>query len=342
MMKRILSVIALLLAFAVLAGTALADYGYTSVDRIPMAKPFSVRVAFDENGLPQVITDYPFEETGADEMNLVYKKGEDEVFTLNYRRSTGKTRIGTWDSSVFAREPGEEAYRMIRNGEVTLDDEITINTAGFGHGTDWFLVYSSGQGNYVQYSEASNAQTFNAMGEGGVRKTLLFFDGELDGSWVQKRGRDADLVIEYDTYGELEYASIQQYGNGDFAWYDYDPSTGLFGGHPITELGFEESDLAIEALAARGTRTETLIRDYETQIVTDAKDMAKSTIRVSGGLVTGIIMGIVLYYMIRRGRQNAKEKAALKKEAEDKAAEKPEEAPENIEPPQVMYHSQGR
>ena len=100
--------------------------------------------------------------------------------------------------------------------------------------------------------------------------------------------------------------------------------------------------LVPEALAARGTRTDTLIRDYETQIDTDAKDMAKSTVRLSGGLVTGIIMGIVLYYMIRRGRQNAKEKAALKKEAEDKAAEKPEEAPENIEPPQVMYHSQGR
>ena len=79
MLKRILSVIALVLVFAVLSGTALADYGYTSVDSIPMARPFTVKVAFDENGLPQVITDYPFEETGADEMNLVYSDGSNEV-----------------------------------------------------------------------------------------------------------------------------------------------------------------------------------------------------------------------------------------------------------------------
>ncbi len=339
MLKRFLSVIALVIALAVLSGTALADYGYTSVDRIPMARPFTAKVAFDENGLPQVITDYPFKETGADEMNLVYNDGSNEVFTLNYRFSTGKTTIGSWDSDVFAREPGEEAYRMIRNGEVTLNDEITINSARFNQGKDWFLVYSSSQGNYVRYSEATNAQTFNGTGEGGVRKSLMFYDGELDSSWMVKPGRDADLMVEYNVYGEIEYASIQRYENGETVWYDYDPYTGLFGGHPITELGFEESDLAIEALAARSTRTETAVREYETQIVTDAKDMAKTTVRLSGGLVTGIIMGIVLYYMIRRGRQSAKEKAALKKEDAEKAAEKTEEAPEFIEPPQVMSSS---
>ena len=70
--------------------------------------------------------------------------------------------------------------------------------------------------------------------------------------------------------------------------------------------------------------------------------MAKSTIRVSGGLVTGVIMGILLYYMIRRRMQNAKEKAATEKENAGKAAEKAEEAAETVEPPQVTYHSQGR
>ena len=32
-----------------------------------MAVNFNVRVELDENGLPQIITDYPFEETGATE-----------------------------------------------------------------------------------------------------------------------------------------------------------------------------------------------------------------------------------------------------------------------------------
>ena len=339
MLKRILSVIALVLVFAVLSGTALADYGYTSVDSIPMARPFTVRVAFDENGLPQVITDYPFEQAGADEMNLVYSDGSNEVFSLNYRFSTGKTTVGSWDSDVFAREPGEEAYRMIRNGEVTLNDEITINSAHFNQAKDWFLVYSASQENYIQYSEATNAQSFNGTGEGGVRKSLTYYDGELESAWMVKRGRDADLMIEYNAYGEIEYAVIQQYKGGETLIYDYDPYTRLFSGHPITDLGFEESDLAIEALAARNTRTETVVRDYETQIVADAKDMAKTTIRMSGGLVSGIIMGIVLYYMIRRGRQNAKEKAARKKENAEKPAEKADEAPEFIEPPQMMSSS---
>ncbi|MER1993638.1 MAG: hypothetical protein ABS897_06380, partial [Eubacteriales bacterium] len=156
---------------------------------------------------------------------------------------------------------------------------------------------------------------------------------------MMKRGRDADLMVEYNVYGEIEYAVIQQYKGGETLIYDYDPYTRLFSGHPITDLGVEESDLAIKALAARNTQTGTVVRDYETQIVTDAKNMAKLTIRLSGGLVSGIIMGIVLYYMIRRGRQSAKEKAALKKENAGKPAEKADEAPEFIEPPQTMSSS---
>ena len=341
MLKRILSVIALMLIFAAFSGTASADYGYTSVSQIPMAQPFTVKVAFDEDGLPHVITNYPYEAAGADEMNLVYSKGNNEVFNLNYRFSTGKTTIGSWDRNEFAGEPEEEAYRMIRSGEVTLNDEITINTAHFNQGTDWFLVYSSAQENYVEYSEANHAQAFNAMGEGGVRKTVVFYDGEMDSSWMVKRGRDADLMIKYNIYGEMEFAGIQQQRSGGSVNYEYDQYTGLFSGHPITEFGFEESDLAIEALAARNTRTETAVRDYETQIVSDAKNMAKDTIRLSGGLVTGLIMGIVLYYMFRRGRQNAKEKAEMKKENAEKTAEKAEEAPETVAPPQMMSSSNG-
>ena len=219
MMKRILSVIALLLAFAVLAGTALADYGYTSVDQIPMAYPFTVKVAFDGEGLPHVMTDYPFKDAGADEMNLAYlDRSGKQVCTLNYKYSTNETTIGT--QTIDGSK--EELYRMIRTGEVTLDDEITINTAHFSRETDWFLIYSAFQEKYVQYSEATQAQSFNGLGEGGVRKSIIFYDGEIDTSWMVKRGENADLMVEYNQYGEIEYASIQRYGQGAPVWYDYD------------------------------------------------------------------------------------------------------------------------
>ena len=228
MLKRVISAIVLILMCAVLIGTALADYGYTSTDRIPMAYPFTVKVAFDGDGLPHIATNYPFEKAGADEMNLAYvDETGNQVFTMNYNRHTGKTSVGSYDGNLFDDVPGQEAFRMIREGKYTLDDEITINTAHFNTTTDWILVYSNREGNYVSYSEADHAQTFNGMGAGGTNRSIYYENGVMYGGRTLRRNEDADLIVEYNAYGEIQYASVIQYGD-EFVYYDYDPDTGLF------------------------------------------------------------------------------------------------------------------
>ena len=160
---------ALALLCIILAGTASADYGYTSVSDIPMAVDFTFSVDFDEEGRPHIVTDYPFEATGATEMNLIYGNEENpEVLTLNYRHSTGITEIGSRDESLSGADAAEKAYRMIRSGELSRDGHIYINTSNNGLETDWVLVYSSSENNYSEYKEKTYAQSFNAMGNGGV------------------------------------------------------------------------------------------------------------------------------------------------------------------------------
>ena len=124
MKKMYLPVSVLILICIVLPGLASADYGYTSVSDIPGASHFSFRVDFDDNGLPHVVTDYPFRETGASELNIPYNRGSEyEVLTLNYRPSTGVTRITSFNGDIFKSNPAAEgAYEMIRNGELTPDD----------------------------------------------------------------------------------------------------------------------------------------------------------------------------------------------------------------------------
>ena len=81
MKKKLLTIAALLLVCVLSAGMASAEHGYTRVSDIPMAVDFTYSVEFAEDGTPYVQTDYPFEETGAMQMILIYCK-EDRPTTL--------------------------------------------------------------------------------------------------------------------------------------------------------------------------------------------------------------------------------------------------------------------
>ncbi len=339
MRKSVLFILTAILLCAVFCGTAFADYGYTSVSGIPMAVEFHFSVEFDDRGLAHVVTDYPFDSTGATEMNLVYGNEENpEALTLNYNHSTGVTRIGSMSGS-FSGYAAEELYQMIRNGELTLENSVYLNTSHFNRETDWILVYSARGQNYTEYTERTYAQAFNAMASGGVEKSVYYQAGEIVSARTVKRISDADLVIEYNSYGEMTYASITRYG-AETITYDYDSSTGLFGGLPITELGYEESDLAIEALASLGTKTEAVVA-VDPAIVADRPGTGSAVV-FSGSLLTGIIIGFVLIRKLRN-RISEKKKASSsgsgsmsgREETGESTAES-SAADENI---QVKYHS---
>ena len=342
MLKRILPVFAVLLICLATAGTAFADYGYTSVSEIPMAADFSVRVDFDGDGQPHVVTDYPFESAGATEMNLVYATKENpEVFTLKYTPATGATAVGSWNSDVFGdARPAEEAYRMIRNGEVSTDGCVYISTSNYGLETDWVLVYSVPEKNYTEYKERTYAQAFNAMGNGGTEKAIYYRNGKMESARLLKRTLDADLVVEYDAYGKITYASVTRYGT-ETRTYDYDPSTGLFSGHSLNELGFDEADLTAEPLAAKGLRTETAAA----RPVVAARSERDSSIVFAGSMLVGILIGLALFRRFQRRRNERKEQAAREaaesaSPAPEKAAAAPTPAPEEY--PEVKTMSSSR
>ena len=224
-----------------LISTAAADQGYTTVSQIPMAVDFQFSVEWDEAGEPHIVTDYPFEEMGADEMDLEYRSGDEFVCGMNYNDSTGKTSIRYTYGSVTP----QEAARMIQEGEVELSDNVYINTAKNSEETDWVLTYSRSEGAYIAYQEKTHSQGYNAMGDGAVSQTVSYSEGRMTGVSVILRHSDCDLHIERNKYGALQYASV--YAHGEL--YEYDPSTGLFGGHTLTELGYEEDDLFLAPLA---------------------------------------------------------------------------------------------
>ena len=311
MRKGILLLLTIVLAGVLLVGTALADYGYTSVSQIPMAVDFTFSVEFDDEGLPHVVTDYPFDKTGAAEMNLTYNMGESrEAVTLNYRYPAGTTRIGCFDGSIYdSHGPLDKAYEDIRNGVVTLDDAVVINTAHFNNTADWFLTYSLSGKKYVSYSEKTYAQAFNGMGAGGVAKSVYYDNGVIDSSRILVRAEESDMIIYFNRYGEITRGSISQY-RPESAHYTYSLSTGLFNGHTASELGFKDSDLAIPALAAIGSdvpaapaKTEApmnTVAPTATEAPAEKTSESVSSIALAGGLLVGLLIGIFLYYARRR------------------------------------------
>ena len=322
----------LALAGVLPAGAALADYGYTNVSEIPMAVDFTYGVAYDGDGRAWVRTDYPYESAGADKITLVYRRnGEDrDIGHLTYDFA----RKGTENSSYNGAYEDEQAFsQAIRKGEVVLD-RIYIYTAHFNQKTDWFLVYDVNEQRYTEYSERTFAQDFNAMGAGGTEQTVYYEEDEIISSRTDKRMRDADLVIEYDADGEMTNADINLYAPS-FTYYSYDPATGLFGGRTITELGYEESDLAMEPLAARGTRTETIVASDPVAVL--ARE-GRNTPSLAGGILTGVLMGLALFRMIRRRKEERKaEQDARRKENENTG--NPEAY---VEPAEMKTFSSGR
>ena len=310
MRKGFLFTVSVILACLALTAGALADYGYTEVSQIPMAKDFSVRVVFNSDGEPVIVTDYPFEETGATEMNLVYgKKDNPEVVTLNYKYPADTTDIGSYDGNLYSHETLSKAYEAIRSGDLTLDDEVYVNTSNFYSGSDWFLAYSLNKKTYTEYKERTHAQAFNGMGSGGVEKAIYYSGGRIDYTRVMKRLENADLLVYRNKFGEITSADIYTY-DGGFRAYSYDPSTGLFDGHPITDLGFEESDMEIEALASLGDRTgsETVSTSVSAPAEVPVPDTGRAVFRTTGGLLAGIMIGITVYYLFRRRKGKEKEK----------------------------------
>ncbi len=325
-----------------LVPSASADYGYTAVDAIPMAADFTVRVEFDDSGRAQVITDYPFDRTGATEMNLVYTRDGEEAVTLNYRSRTKTTRIGGCHPDIIGSTSDEAAYRAIREGKVILADEVCIGTSHFGHETDWFLYYSLSGQCYTRYAERFLAQSFNAMANGGLEKSVFYTGGKMDSARVLKRIENADMGLIFSRSGEIESGDIVVYGP-ETAVYSYDPSTGLFDGHTHTELGFDEGDLGIPSPAALG---ENLSAEVSVPKDVRAVSADRTVFSLTGGLLTGILVGITLYLLFFRKKKSPAGPANAG-ESTEKAGESTEKAGESkgcgaAKPPEEAYYSAPR
>ena len=250
-MKKGLILITAVLLCAILAGSALAEYGYTSASHLPMAVDFTLDVDFDEDSGLTVITDYPYETTGATQMNLTFgRDGLEEVLVLKYEFATGETYIASTDPSLYSYDDPIPAYRDIGDGVLMLNDKIAINTSNFGNGTDWVLTYSIGEKGYVEYQEKTGAVEFNASSAGSTQTIWSYENDMLTRTTVRKRSEYGDLTLNFDQYGNLDSAYVYLYSGPDSGVYDYDRSTGLFGEHKLSELGFEDADFGIQAPAA--------------------------------------------------------------------------------------------
>ena len=307
---------ALLLTGFFMMPAACADYGYTSVDSIPMAVDFTIKVEVDEAGLSRIVTDYPFEETGATEMNISFSIDGNAAFDLKYNPGTKSTTLGGYYSDILGPNPGEAAFRAIRNGDAVMEDQVCIGTSRFSAETDWFLYYSLRGQSYTRYEERTRAQSFDGMGPGGVGKSIFFTSGQMTSSSVLVRSDDADLVITFSRSGDIETGDITVY-HPQNAWYTLDTSTGLFNGHTLTDLGFKESDLEIEPLAAVGEKVSTVVA-VQKDVPAAAAD--RSAFSLTGGLLSGIMIGLMLYILLRRKKKALAETAAA--EASGKKDEK--------------------
>ena len=264
-MKKLLVIaIALLMSIAIM-GSALAEYGYTDLSQIPQAVDFTFDVTYDDDGLPRIVTDYPFESTGATEMNLTYNKDDiREAAVLTYFAETGETAITGYNGKVYPYDVRTSAYEDIRNGVLTLDDAVCINTTNNNPGkTDWVLTYSISAKAFTQYEEKTNSQGHNAMDVGGERKLVSFRNGTLHDSYYQKRTQDGDLCICYDSEGQITYAYVYLHRGENQGYYTCDIVSGLFDGKKLSELGYNDNDINTPAPAVLDKKTAATESDFE-------------------------------------------------------------------------------
>ena len=179
-MKKFLIIMAMvLLAGFVFMGVASAETNYTSVSEIPMAVDFTFMLDFDDAGEPHIVTDYPFESTGATEMVLNYNTaGTLKAVELTYEFYTGETRVVIWNNRYSSFQAANQA---LRKGQLTVDDTISINTSNYGPETDWFLFYSLQGGRFFQYDEKTYAQPEDGLEVGGTIKSASY---DADGNWM--------------------------------------------------------------------------------------------------------------------------------------------------------------
>ena len=364
MRRGFLLVVTAVLACFIFMGAAFADYGYTNVSQIPMAVESTFRVDLYQDGYLKIETDYPFETTGASEVNMLYQTLDgEEVFTMKYEYPARTTEIGSYNPKYLKDGTMEEAYQLVKNGKAIPDGNIHIGTNHFSTGTDWFLVYSTYEpdgNNYTSYEERTNAQTFNAMAPGGISRSIHYKNGQITDSQLVHRTVDADLVIYYNQYGEITDANVIQY-TPEYRDYYYNLSNGLFSGHKITELGFTEADLQTEPLAAIGERTAVLTDTSDTIVVTTMNDVIamddviteadttettttvaaepavpavqadNSNFKFASSLIGGLLIGLTLYYTIRRRIALRKQERAEKAEAAKRSAQALEDAVSHLE-----------
>ena len=255
MKKLLVFAVALLLCIAIMS-PVLAEYGYTYVSKIPMAVDFTFRVEFDSRGLAYVVTDYPYQSTGATQMILVYTKdNKQEEVPLVYTFDENNTFIGhAYYSGHDTIADEYVASKQIQDGTLELEDKIYICTSHNNAKVDWVLYYSISKKAYVQYDEKTFSQGYNAMGAGGVHKRISYTNGKMSSVDAYARIDEGDLHLLYDNNGNIESAYVSLYKGANKGSYDYDKSTGRFGGKTLTELGFSENDINIPALAAFGTK----------------------------------------------------------------------------------------
>ena len=296
---------AALLLFALgLPGAALGDYGYTSVSLIPMAEDFTFIVEIDEMDKPVIETDYPFETAGADALTVVYRNWRnDQAAALTYHYPAGNVTCGYY-SNLFVSD--RDVYRQIRSKSISPEGRVYIHTEKESEENDWFLVYSLDEGQFVEYTEKTFSQGFNSMGEGGLRRSICYKDGEIFGMFMIKSTSAGDLGLGYDEYGNLCCGTVYP-SNHKENTFELDLSTGLFGGRPITELGFEEADMEIPTLASLGGVPEIAepVAEVPAEEPVTAEEPDTGHPRILGGLTVGLAIGVTGYYIFRIKKEKA-------------------------------------
>lgn len=292
---------ALLLFVLGLPGTALGEYGYTSVFMIPMAEDFTFLVDIDERDEPHLETDYPFEKAGADAMTVVYRNWRsEEAAALTYHYPAGNVTCTFYDD-LFVSD--RDVCRQIRNKSITPQGRIYIHTENENEQNDWFLVYSLDEGQFVEYTEKTFSQGFNGMGECGLRRSIFYEDGAVSSMYMDKRTPAGDLVLEYDAWGDIIYGTVYHF-NPEWETFDLNLYSGLFGNKAITELGFEKADLEIPTLAALGGAPEVPVPVMEAPAGEPEPDTGH--FRILGGLTVGLAIGVTGYYIFRIKKEKAK------------------------------------
>lgn len=259
MKKKLLAIAIAALVCVLSAGMASAEHGYAKVSDIPMAVDFTYSAGVEEDGTPYIQTDYPFEETGAMQMVLIYvKEGHPRAAEVFYDPGTKKTYFGSFDKEVYTSQDREqiipEAVRMIRDGEL-VPGYIFFGTLYGDSNIDWWLEYSVPKQQYVEYEERTFSSRYNVRDGKGMQKGIRYEYGVLFDSYINKSSPVpyyAYMHLHFNAYGKLTRSTHVRRESSEIEYYNFDPKTGLFDGKEIGELnwGFTEADLQVHAPAA--------------------------------------------------------------------------------------------